>query len=157
MRHYEILLLVHPDQSNQVPAMLERYRAIVSKGEGKIHRQEDWGKLQLAYQINKLHKAHYILLNIECEKETIAELGNVFKFNDAVIRNLITKCDEAITEPSVFLKNRDSKDIDKKDNGGGYNQGEYHSKDYETKPGRDSAISMDSNFDNAAGTARRGE
>ena len=113
MRHYEILLLIHPDQSNQVSAMLDRYQAIIDKGAGKIHRQEDWGKLQLAYQINKLHKAHYVLLNIECENATLAELSNAFKFNDAVIRNLITNCDSAVTEPSVFFKNKDNKDFEK--------------------------------------------
>ncbi len=117
MKHYEILLLIHPDQSNQVNAMIDRYRAVITKGNGKVHRQEDWGKLQLAYQINKLHKAHYILLNIECEHNTITELNNAFKFNDAVIRSLVTKCDEAITEPSIFFK---SKDMEKnaKDSGG---------------------------------------
>ena len=113
MRHYEILLLIHPDQSSQVPGMVERYQAIVAKHGGKVHRQEDWGKLQLAYQINKLYKAHYVLLNIECEKTAISELTTSFKFNDAVIRNLITKCDNAITEPSIFLQNKDSKDLEK--------------------------------------------
>ena len=109
MRHYEILLLIHPDQSNQVPAMVERYRTIVIKNNGKIHRQEDWGRQQLAYQINnRIHKAHYILFNLECDKNTLIELENAFKFNDAVIRSLITKCDCAITEPSIFFKTRDN-------------------------------------------------
>jgi small subunit ribosomal protein S6 len=108
MRHYEILLLIHPDQTAQVPAMLERYQTVITKGGGKIHRQEDWGKQQLAYQINKLYKAHYVLLNIECEKTTLNELFNLFKFNDAVIRNLVTKCEHAIKEPSVFFKNKDT-------------------------------------------------
>lgn len=108
MRHYEILLLIHPDQTAQVPAMLERYQTVITKGGGKIHRQEDWGKQQLAYQINKLYKAHYVLLNIECEKTTLNELFNLFKFNDAVIRNLVTKCEQAIKEPSVFFKNKDT-------------------------------------------------
>ena len=120
MRHYEILLLIHPDQSNQVPSMIERYRAIITKGNGKIHRQEDWGKLQLAYQINKLHKAHYVLLNIECEKPVIVELTNAFKFNDAVIRNLLTKCDNAIIEPSVFFKNKDVEKTSRDSNYNGY-------------------------------------
>lgn len=113
MRHYEILLLIHPDQGSQIPAMIERYLTIVTKGGGQVHRQEDWGKLQLAYQINKLHKAHYVLLNIECGIAVINELSNAFKFNDAVIRSLITKCDTAIKEQSVFFKN---KEIEKSNN-----------------------------------------
>lgn len=113
MRHYEILLLIHPDQSSQVPSMLERYQSIVVKHGGKIHRKEDWGKLQLAYQINKLYKAHYLLLNVECEQNALTELTNSFKFNDAVIRNLITNCDKAITEPSIFMQNKDNKDSEK--------------------------------------------
>jgi len=139
MRHYEIILLIHPDQSNQISAMIERYLAIIAKGSGKVHRQEDWGKLQLAYQINKLHKAHYVLLNIECEKITIDELSNAFKFNDAVIRNLITKCDTAITEQSIFFKNKELEKSNKdsghygssySNQGGGY----YNTtKDYESK------------------------
>lgn len=120
MRHYEILLLIHPDQSNQVPAMVERYRATIAKGGGLVHRHEDWGKLQLAYQINKLHKAHYILLNIECANATLIELSNMFKFNDAVVRNLIIKCDKSITEPSVFFKNKDNKDFEKNTKDSGY-------------------------------------
>ena len=108
MRHYEILILINPDQSNQISAMLDRYLSIISKGGGTIHRQEDWGKQQLAYQINKLYKAHYLLLNVECAKDTILELKNAFKFNDAVARSLITKCEAAITEKSVFLKNREN-------------------------------------------------
>lgn len=113
MRHYEILLLIHPDQSSQVPSMLERYQSIVVKHGGRIHRKEDWGKLQLAYQINKLYKAHYLLLNVECEQNALNELTNSFKFNDAVIRNLITNCEKAITEPSVFMQNKDNKDNNK--------------------------------------------
>lgn len=112
MRHYEILLLVNPDQTNQIPAMLDRYLSIINKNGGKIHRNEDWGKLQLAYPIKKLYKAHYLLLNIECHPSTINELSNAFKFNDAVIRNLITQCEVAITEQSSFLNNREN---DKKD------------------------------------------
>lgn len=108
MRHYEILILINPDQSNQISAMLDRYLSIISKGGGTVHRQEDWGKQQLAYQINKSYKAHYLLLNVECVKDTILELKNVFKFNDAVLRSLVTKCEEAITEKSVFLKNREN-------------------------------------------------
>lgn len=116
MKHYEILLLIHPDQSNQVPSMLDRYQSIVLKHGGKIHRKEDWGKLQLAYQINKLYKAHYLLLNIECEQTALNELTNSFKFNDAVIRNLITNCSKAITEPSIFIQNKDSSKESEKSN-----------------------------------------
>lgn len=104
MRHYEIVLLVHPDQSEQVPAMLERYKTIVTDGGGKIHRQEDWGRRQLAYQINKLSKAHYLCLNIEISKETLAELEHGFKFNDAILRHLTVHKEQAETEPSVVLK-----------------------------------------------------
>lgn len=109
MRHYEIVFMVHPDQSEQVPAMLERYRATIETKNGKIHRLEDWGRRQLAYPINKLHKAHYILLNIECGQESLNELINSFRFNDAVIRHLILSEDEAITEPSALMKEKDER------------------------------------------------
>ena len=105
MRHYEVVFLVHPDQSEQVPAMIERYSAIVTDGKGTIHRLEDWGRRQLAYPINKIHKAHYVMLNIECDGETLAELENTFRFNDAVIRHLVIRRDNAITEPSPLAKN----------------------------------------------------
>ena len=105
MRHYEVVFLVHPDQSEQVPAMVERYSAIVTDGKGAIHRTEDWGRRQLAYPINKIHKAHYVMLNIECDGETLAELENTFRFNDAVIRHLVIRRDNAITEPSPLAKN----------------------------------------------------
>ena len=108
MRHYEIVFLVHPDQSEQVPAMLERYQALIKKT-GQVHRIEDWGRRQLAYTINKLHKAHYILMNIECDQATLDELKTSFKFNDAVVRNLILHCDTAITEASAMLKDKDEK------------------------------------------------
>lgn len=104
MRHYEIVFLVHPDQSEQVPAMVERYKEMVTSRGGQIHRFEDWGRRQLAYPINKIHKAHYVLLNIECNQEALDELNNAFKFNDAVIRNLVLSRDEAITETSPLLK-----------------------------------------------------
>jgi small subunit ribosomal protein S6 len=110
VRHYEIVLLVHPDQSEQVPSMLERYRTLVEEKGGKIHRSEDWGRLQLAYTIVKLHKAHYLMLNIECDKETLEELEGVFRFNDAILRHLIVRKDKAETEPSVMLKRKESKD-----------------------------------------------
>ena len=105
MRHYEVVFLVHPDQSEQVPAMIERYSAIVTDGKGTIHRLEDWGRRQLAYPINKIHKAHYVMLNIECDGETLAELENTFRFNDAVIRHLVIRRDNAVTEPSPLAKN----------------------------------------------------
>lgn len=108
MRHYEIVFLVHPDQSPQVPAMLERYRSMIENKGGKIHRLEDWGRRQLAYSIQKLHKAHYILMNIECDQETIAELQSHFRFNDAILRELILQRDEAVTEPSPMAKEAES-------------------------------------------------
>jgi small subunit ribosomal protein S6 len=104
MRHYEIVLLIHPDQSEQVPAMLERYKALVTGSGGKVHRVEDWGRRQLAYQIQKLGKAHYLCLNIECSKEALNELETGFRFNDAVLRHLTVARDEAITTPSVMMK-----------------------------------------------------
>ena len=104
MRHYEIVLLVHPDQSEQVPAMLERYKGIVTAAEGKVHRVEDWGRRQLAYQIQKLGKAHYVCLNIECTKETLVEIETGFRFNDAVLRHLTVAKEKAETTPSVMMK-----------------------------------------------------
>jgi small subunit ribosomal protein S6 len=109
MRHYEIVFLVHPDQSEQVPAMVERYRGMVQDSGGAIHRLEDWGRRQLAYPINKLHKAHYVLMNIECGAETLAELESIFRFNDAVIRNVTMRCDAAVTEPSPLRKDGEAK------------------------------------------------
>ena len=108
MRHYEIVFLVHPDQSEQVNPMIERYRSIIESNEGKIHRLEDWGRRQLAYPINKIHKAHYVLMNIECGKDVLAELENAFKFNDAVIRNMILLMKEAVTEASSLVKPAES-------------------------------------------------
>jgi len=104
MRHYEIVFLVHPDQSEQVPAMIDRYRSIIEGAEGHIHRLEDWGRRQLAYSINKVHKAHYVLMNIECSLETVRELENAFRFNDAVIRSLVLQRKKAETEPSPLAK-----------------------------------------------------
>ncbi|MDG2155537.1 MAG: 30S ribosomal protein S6 [Gammaproteobacteria bacterium] len=104
MRHYEVVFLVHPDQSEQVPAMLERYKAVITADGGQIHRLEDWGRRQLAHTINKVHKAHYVLLNIECGKPALDELLSLFKFNDAVLRNLVLQRDEAVTEPSPLAK-----------------------------------------------------
>ena len=111
MRHYEIVFLVHPDQSDQVPAMVKKYSGIISSKGGKIHREEDWGRRQLAYPINKIHKAHYILMNIECGEDVIDELSSNFKFNDAVIRNMILKRKSAISEKSSILL--DDEDSDK--------------------------------------------
>jgi small subunit ribosomal protein S6 len=104
MRHYEIVLLIHPDQSEQVPAMLERYKGIVTAGGGKVHRVEDWGRRQMAYMIQKLAKAHYLCINIECGKEVLVELETGFRFNDAVLRHLTVLQDEAVTAPSVMMK-----------------------------------------------------
>ena len=104
MRHYEIVFLVHPDQSEQVPAMIERYRTMIESGNGRIHRLEDWGRRQLAYPINKVHKAHYVLMNIECALETLRELETAFRYNDAVIRSLTLIRKTAITTPSPLVK-----------------------------------------------------
>ncbi|MDD5228296.1 MAG: 30S ribosomal protein S6 [Methylococcales bacterium] len=102
MRHYEIVFLVHPDQSSQVPAMIERYKAIVEATSGKIHRLEDWGRRQMAYPIKKVHKAHYVLMNVECDQVALTELESGFRFNDAILRNMILLQEEAITEPSII-------------------------------------------------------
>src|SRR5690554_4485305 len=110
MRHYEIVFMVHPDQSEQVPGMVERYSETITQGGGSIHRLEDWGRRQLAYPINKLHKAHYVLMNIEASAEVIDELETNFRYNDAVLRNLIMRKDEGITEPSPFAKPKDGKE-----------------------------------------------
>ncbi len=104
MRHYEIVVMVHPDQSEQVPAMIERYKGMVEAGAGKVHRLEDWGRRQLAYPINKAHKAHYVLMNREIPGEPLAELENAFRFNDAVIRCLVVKKDTAVTAQSPLFK-----------------------------------------------------
>jgi len=104
MRHYEIVLLIHPDQSEQVPAMLERYKGVITAGGGKVHRVEDWGRRQMAYMIQKLAKTHYLCINIECSKEVLAELETGFRFNDAVLRHLTVLQDEAVTAPSVMMK-----------------------------------------------------
>ena len=109
MRHYEVVFLVHPDQSEQVPAMIERYKALIEGGNGKIHRLEDWGRRQLAYPIQNLVKAHYVLFNIEVEQTILAELTESFRFNDAVLRHLIMKRDEADTEMSIIMKSKDEK------------------------------------------------
>ncbi|OGT30739.1 MAG: 30S ribosomal protein S6 [Gammaproteobacteria bacterium RIFCSPHIGHO2_12_FULL_35_23] len=111
MRHYEIVIMIHPDQSDQVPAMLTRYNQLIEKNGGKVHRQEDWGRRHLTYPINKVHKAHYILINIECDQKTLAELEYLFRFNDAVIRHMVLVQNAAITEPSAMMKESEHDEI----------------------------------------------
>lgn len=119
MRHYEIVFLVHPDQSEQVPAMMERYRTMIEGAGGIIHRQEDWGRRQLAHSISKVHKAHYLLLNIECGKEALDELTGAFRFSDAVLRYLVINRDKAITEPSIMAKAQEEEKARESQSGGG--------------------------------------
>src|ERR1700749_874398 len=104
MRHYEIVFLVHPDQSEQVPAMIERYKGMIAAGSGHVHRLEDWGRRQLTYPIAKVHKAHYVLMNVECDQKALNELTGAFRFSDAVLRHLVVNFDEAVTEPSPMAK-----------------------------------------------------
>src|SRR5450759_5698340 len=111
MRHYEIVFIVHPDQSEQVPGMVERYRSMVLSKGGKVHRLEDWGRRQMAYPIQKLHKAHYVLMNIECNNECLDELEHAFKFNDAVLRHLMVKMTEAVTTASPMMKEEKSRSL----------------------------------------------
>jgi small subunit ribosomal protein S6 len=115
MRHYEIVFIVHPDQSEQVPAMVERYRTLVTSKNGHIHRLEDWGRRQMAYPIQKIHKAHYVLMNIEADQETLDELEHAFKFNDAVLRHLIIKVKAAVTAPSAMMKEEKSRSFNDAD------------------------------------------
>jgi len=111
MRHYEICFIVHPDQSEQVPAMIERYKGVIGQRSGVVHRLEDWGRRQLTYPIQKVHKAHYVLMNIECDQETVNELEHSFKFSDAVLRHLILKMTKAVTAPSPMMKEEKSKSM----------------------------------------------
>jgi small subunit ribosomal protein S6 len=111
MRHYEIVFIVHPDQSEQVPQMVERYKGVVAARSGIVHRLEDWGRRQLSYPLQKLHKAHYVLMNIECDNETLTELEHSFKFSDAVLRHLIVKMAKAVTAPSPMMKEEKSKSL----------------------------------------------
>ena len=111
MRHYEIVFLVHPDQSEQVPAMVERYKSQIAAKNGHVHRLEDWGRLQLAYTIQKMHKAHYVLMNIECDQDTLNELEHGFRFNDAILRHLTLLRDEAITGPSPMMKGEKARNM----------------------------------------------
>ena len=111
MRHYEVVFIVHPDQSEQVPGMVERYRQMVTGRGGKIHRLEDWGRRQLTYPIQKVHKAHYVLMNVECDNETLGELEHAFKFNDAVLRHLIVKMSGPVSAPSPMMKEEKSRSL----------------------------------------------
>jgi small subunit ribosomal protein S6 len=111
MRHYEIVFIVHPDQSEQVPGMVERYRSIVQAKGGKVHRLEDWGRRQMAFPIQKMHKAHYVLMNIECGTDVLEELEHSFKFNDAVLRHMTVKMNEAVTAPSPMMKEEKSRSL----------------------------------------------
>ncbi len=115
MRHYEIVFMVHPDQSEQVPAMIERYRSMIAAGGGQVHRLEDWGRRQLTHSIAKLHKAHYVLMNIECDSKVLDEIQGAFRFSDAVLRHLVIRRDEAISEPSLLAKLDGSKAEDSRD------------------------------------------
>ena len=121
MRHYEIVFIVHPDQSEQVPAMVERYRTMVTGRAGRVHRLEDWGRRQMAYPIQKMHKAHYVLMNLECDQETLTELEHAFKFNDAVLRHLIVAMKDAVVAPSPMMKEEKSRSLMEK---GEYRAGE---------------------------------
>ncbi len=138
MRHYEIVFLVHPDQSEQVPGMVERYTNSIKEDGGQVHRMEDWGRRQLAYSINKIHKAHYILMNIECSDKVLEELTTTFRYNDAVLRHLVIREDEAITEESPILKaekdNRDrrARRDDESDSGQGDDADEDNTESAET-------------------------
>jgi small subunit ribosomal protein S6 len=115
MRHYEVVFIVHPDQSEQVPAMIERYKTLVTARNGAIHRLEDWGRRQMAYPIQKVHKAHYVLMNIECDGETLAELEHAFKFNDAVLRHLTVKMRKSVATPSPMMKEEKSRSLTQAD------------------------------------------
>ena len=146
MRHYEIVFMVHPDQSEQVPAMIERYRSMIDSNGGAIHRLEDWGRRLLAYPINKIHKAHYVLMNIECDAETLEQISDAFRFNDAVIRNLIIKRDAADTEASPLMKSKDQEEES------GYNRDSEQdqaidSKDQDPDESDDTDIGTDNNAD----------
>ena len=117
-RHYEVVFMVHPDQSEQVPAMVEKYSTIIKQNAGKIHRLEDWGRRPLAYPIAKMMKAHYVLMNLECEQKAIDELSDAFRYNDAVIRNLVLRVKRAVTEPSPMMKEKEGRTEDAQDREG---------------------------------------
>ena len=124
MRHYEVVFLVHPDQSEQVPAMVERYRQIIENDGGTVHRQEDWGRRQLAYSINRVHKAHYVLMNVECGAEARDELENAFRFNDAVLRHMVLAREEAVTEALPLARKEEKRGDDKRAARQGKEEGE---------------------------------
>ncbi|HUO82409.1 MAG TPA: 30S ribosomal protein S6 [Gammaproteobacteria bacterium] len=153
MRHYEIVFLVHPDQSEQVPAMLDRYRAMIEGGQGRIHRLEDWGRRQLAHPIAKAHKAHYLLLNIECGQETLDELTGAFRFNDAVLRHLVINRKEAVTAASPMARPEESgdKDAQRRDRGGRRPE---RFADDDARPGHDDAEGSDEDSDDEDEDAR---
>ncbi len=130
MRHYEIVFLVHPDQSEQVPAMIERYKSMIAAGNGRVHRLEDWGRRQLTFPIAKVHKAHYVLMNIECDGKTLNELTGAFRFSDAVLRHLVVKMDAAVTEPSPMARAEE-------DEGGGSGGGRRERSREEAAPAAD--------------------
>jgi len=135
MRHYEIVFIVHPDQSEQVPAMVERYRGVIGQRNGKVHRLEDWGRRQLTYSIQKMHKAHYVLMNIECDGETLAELEHAFRFNDAVLRHLVVRMPKAVTAPSPMMKEEKSRSLmDRGPESRGGDRGERGAERSEAKP-----------------------
>lgn len=141
MRHYEVVFLVHPDQSEQVPAMIERYKALIEADKGKIHRLEDWGRRQVAYPINNLAKAHYVLMNIECGQGLLKELETGFRFNDAVLRHLIIVRDDAVTEQSFILKTKDEKSSGRRrdEDGFGFGEDDEPRRERSPRPPRDAA------------------
>ena len=145
MRHYEVVFLVHPDQSEQVPAMIERYKSLVENGGGKIHRLEDWGRRQLAYPIQNLVKAHYVLLNVEVDQPVLDELVDAFRFNDAILRHLVMRRDDAATEMSPIMKNKDEK-VERSDRGERGERGERRHRD---EDGAADADQADDKADNA--------
>ncbi len=144
MRHYEIVLLVHPDQSEQVSAMVERYRSVVEENGGAVHRHEDWGRRQLAFPIEKVHKAHYLLFNVECDADVLAELKNMFKFSDAVIRNLVVRMDKAVTEPSPMMREDSEEEGERK----GERKGEKEGRREDREQASDDDSSDDDSDDN---------
>jgi small subunit ribosomal protein S6 len=150
MRHYEVVFIVHPDQSEQVPAMVERYRSMIEGNGGTIHRHEDWGRRQLSYPIHKILKAHYVLLNIECDQNTIDELQSAFRFNDAVIRNMILNCKTAVTSPSPMMKAIEKEKEREQEVKSGTSRSYDHSKSSGDDDNNDESESEDENTDETA-------
>ncbi len=164
MRHYEIVFLVHPDQSEQVSAMIDRYRSMIESSGGEIHRLEDWGRRQLAYPINKIHKAHYVLMNIECGADALDELTSAFRFNDAVIRNLVIQRDQADVEPSPMAKAKEEQDAREVENSERREQNAARSEaraaeatDAEAEPAAEATPAADDAEETVAETADAGE